>query len=254
MTLLDLCTLLKKNWLIVVAVPVACALACFAVMELWPPVYAPEASLAGTGATPPKSQYVIIAFLAGVLAALAIVIIKDMAHGAVHNACEVEENYDLRLLGSVRSTSARRRSSAAAEDAALLAALDFAGAHGSAGEGPAAICLVPIEDAESAKRIVDALEAAAESAGKHLVCESDRANLAPTGAIVARTPSDADLVLVMAPPVAQSADFAYLAPECGCAVLVVDAMRTTHVRLEAALRQLSLSETPIAGFIMVNAA
>ena len=212
-------------------------------------------AIAATDVSTIKLQYVVIAALAGLFLALALILIRDTARGSVHNASEVEENYDVRLLGSVRA-STKRRSGAAAEDAALLAALDFAGK----GENAQAVCLVPMENAESAKRIVTALEGVAETAGKHLACVSEHANLtlsdsaALTSAIASQTPADADLVFVMAPAVAESADFAYLAPACGCAVLVVEAMRTERTHFETALRQLALSDTDVAGFIMVSAA
>lgn len=206
---------------------------------------------AATNASPIKSEYLIIAAIAGLLVALAIVIIKDMSRGSVHNAYEVEENYDLRLLGQVRA-SARRRSGAAAEAATLLAAMDFAG------EGKPAICLVPMESSESAKLLVAELESAAEAADKRVACEAETANLtlsdpdAIANALTAQAPADADVVFVMAPPVADSADFAYLAAACGCAVLVLEAMRTKRAHLESTLRQLALSKTDIVGFVMVS--
>lgn len=203
--------------------------------------------------SPKKSQYTIVAFIAGLLLALCVIVIRDMARGSIHNPYEVEEHYDLCQLGRVRKASAKRRSGAAAEGASLLAALDFAG------EGKPALCLVPMEDAESAKRIVAELESVAEAAGKHLACVGENADLTLAepatlaGTIASLTPVDADLVFVMAPAVADSADFAYLAPACGCAVLVLEAMRTKRTHLESALNQLALSKTEVAGFIMVNA-
>lgn len=204
--------------------------------------------------SPKKTQYVAVAFIAGLLAAICLIVIRDMARGSIHNAYEVEERYDLRQLGRVRKASAKRRSGAAAEDASLLAALDFAG------EGKPALCLVPMEDAASAKRIVGELEAVAEAAGKRLACMGENANLtlsdpdALAASIATLAPTGAELVFVMAPAVADSADFAYLAPACGCAVLVLEAMRTKRTHLESALRQLALSKTEVAGFIMVSGA
>lgn len=205
-------------------------------------------------ASPKKVQYVAVAFIAGLLAAICIIVIRDMVRGSVHNSYEVEENYDLRQLGRMHKPSARRRSEAAAEDASLLAALDFAA------QGKRAICLVPMENSESAKRVVTALEAVAETVGKRIGCIGETANLTLSdpamlaNAITAETPPGVDLTLVMAPAVADSADFAYLAPACGCAVIVIEAMRTKRTHLEAALNQLALSQTDVAGFIMVNGA
>ena len=198
-------------------------------------------------------KYIAVAFIAGLLAAICIIVIRDMIRGSIHNAYEVEERYDLRQLGRVRKASSKRRSGAAAEDASLLAALDFAS------EGKPAMCLVPMEDAASAKRIVAELEPVAEAAGKRLACVGENANLTLSdpatlaNAIASQAPADADLVFVLAPAVAESADFAYLAPACGCAALVLEAMRTKRTHLEDALRQLALSKTEVAGFIMVNA-
>lgn len=202
--------------------------------------------------SPSKSKYTIVAFIAGLLLAICIIVIRDMVRGSIHNAYEMEENYDLRLLGRIQS--GRRRSSQPLDGQAeaLLAALDFAG------DGARALCLVPMESVASAVRVVATLQSASEKAERTLAALQDAADLPLTDAaalvqqIAARMQLEADLALVVAPAVADSADYAYLAPACGKAVLVLEAMRTKRAHLEDALRQLALSNTEVAGFIMVS--
>lgn len=357
MTLLDLWDLIKRSWVLVVALPVACALVCFGVMSALPQTYSATATLvassdlsivnaqaasaatrvsaetgqkvstalnsnnqsvivtakgssadacvaaanetaqaareatldffaedepaegsvdeatlyalsllvddqlaisvteatAASNDSPSKAKYTIVAFIAGFLLAICIVVIRDMVRGSVHNAYEVEEKYGLNLLG--RTASARRRSGGVACDAsdeALLAALDFAG------DGARALCLVPMERTESAKGVVGALEAASTKAARTLTALHDAAGLPLTDAdalarqLAARMEAGTDLSLVVAPAVADSADYAYLAPACGRVVLVIEAMAAKRTNIEDALRQLALSHTPVAGFVMVN--
>lgn len=215
-------------------------------------------SISVTEATAAKAEssgaakYTIVALIAGLLLAICIVVIRDMVRGSIHNAYEVEENYELRLLG--RAGNGRRRSGelAGAQAESLLAALDFAG------DDARALCLVPMESTASAAAVVATLEGASASAKRMLTVLRDTGDLPLTepeslaDVLAARMEVEADLALVVAPAVADSADYAYLAPACGCAVLVLEAMRSKRVHVEDALRQLALSKTEVAGFIMVD--
>lgn len=209
-------------------------------------------AIAATDVSPSKTKYALVAFIAGLLLAICIVVIRDMARGSIHNVNEMEELYDLRLLGRVDDGRRRSDGSADAQAASLLAAIDFAG------DDARALCLVPMESAASAVFVVATLEEASEKAERTLAALRDAAGLPLTDAeslvqqIAARMQLEADLALVVAPAVAESADYAYLAPACGKAVLVLEAMRSKRVHVEDALRQLALSNTEVAGFIMVN--
>lgn len=201
-----------------------------------------------------SSKYVIVAFLAGLFLAICIILVRDMVRGSIHNAYEVEESFDLPLLGRVDNRRRQNSDAADAHAASLLAALDFAC------DDARAICLIPTEAAVSATAVVAALEAASEKAERTLTSLPDAIGLPLLDAealnqqLAVRMQAEADLSLVVAPAVAESADFAYLAPACGCAVLVLQAMRTKRVHVEDALRQMALSKTEVAGFIMVDAA
>ncbi len=198
------------------------------------------------------AKYTIVALIAGLLLAICIVVIRDMVRGSIHNAYEVGENYELRLLGRVGNGRRRSGEPADAQAASLLAALDFAG------DDARALCLVPMESTASASTVVATLEEASARAKRTLTSLCDAIDLPLTDpesladALAARMEVGADLALVVAPAVADSADYAYLAPVCGCAVLVLEAMRSKRVHVEDALRQLALSKTEVAGFIMVD--
>ncbi len=207
---------------------------------------------AATDISPAKGKYTIVALIAGLLLAICIVVIRDMVRGSIHNAYEVGENYELRLLGRVGNGRRRSGEPADAQAASLLAALDFAG------DDARALCLVPMESTASAAAVVATLEEASASAKRTLTVLRDTSDLPLTepeslaDALAARMEAEADLALVVAPAVADSADYAYLAPACGCAVLVLEAMCSKRVHVEDALRQLALSKTEVAGFIMVD--
>lgn len=118
-----------------------------------------------TDESPSTTKSAGIAFLAGLFAAICIVVIIDLIRGNIHSARDMEEDYEARLLGRIPKPG---KQESTLDRQQLFANVRFAsGEHKS-------VCVLSIDDeALSAQACTELAEAASQSGKRVLLIDTD---------------------------------------------------------------------------------
>lgn len=106
-----------------------------------------------------------IAFVAGLFAAVCIVVVRDMVRGRIHSVRDVEEDADLRMLGRIPRTGQ--------QESALSREQLFANVRFAAGDHRSVCVVAPDDAALSVQACTELAEAAQQADRKVLVVDAD---------------------------------------------------------------------------------